>query len=155
MLKEEVKMNEVICYDANGIVIEYLYQWDINQLLKISGLDVTSPILIHFSNSNMYNALVVKPTVLNKMVIVEIPNIMLMSGKSIQVYVYQDTDSNLDGEYDGAKTICSFCIPIRPRQKPDDYFYSNNVEYISVKNTLENAVNFVDELKKINRKRRI
>ena len=139
-------MNEIICYDANGIVIEYLYQWDINQLLKISGLDVTSPILIHFSNSNMYNALVVKPTVLNKMVIVEIPNIMLMSGKSIQVYVYQDTDSNIDGEYDGAKTICAFTIPVKTRQKPDDYFYSDNVEYISVKKYIDDAIEATNKI---------
>ena len=134
-------MSQAICYDINDKVLQFFYQWDVNQVFKINGINTVAPISVHFSNKKMDNALVVNPNIVDGIIVVEIPNILLTYNGILQVYVYQDTDSNLDGEYDGAKTICSFCIPIRPRQKPDDYFYSNNVEYISVKEKIKELEN--------------
>lgn len=116
----------ITCYDSDGNVLKSLYQWDNNQTLTVQGLDMPPTPVFHFCNRLSNLALVVNPTVSGTAVTVSIPNILLQQAEPIIAYVYQDTENN------GYRTMHAIHIPVIPRPKPDDYEYTDNVDYISV-----------------------
>ena len=136
-------MSQAICFDKNNNLLKFFYQWDINQIIKISGIEnINNRVInIHFSNKNMDNALVVKPTILENSIIVSVPNIILTDRENLQIYIYEEIDNDNDGTNECGRTISTIHIPIKARQKPDDYFYDNNVEYISVKKDINDLKN--------------
>lgn len=116
----------ITCFDSDGNVLKALYQWDNNQTLTVQGLDMPPIPVFHFCNRLSNLALVVTPTVSGTSVTVNIPNILLQQAEPIIAYVYQDTEN------DGYRTMHAIHIPVIPRPKPDDYEYTDNVDYISV-----------------------
>ena len=58
-------------------VTDSLYQWDIDQVLKVTGLNLTVAPEVHFSNANMDRAIVRQAELKNHIVTVNIPNSML------------------------------------------------------------------------------
>ena len=116
----------ITCFDSDGNVLKALYQWDNNQTLTVQGLDMPPIPVFHFCNRLSNLALVVNPTVSGTSVTVNIPNILLQQAEPIIAYVYQDTEN------DGYRTMHAIHIPVIPRPKPDDYEYTDNVDYISV-----------------------
>lgn len=123
----------ITCFDSDGNVLKALYQWDNNQTLTVQGLDMPPIPVFHFCNRLSNLALVVNPTVSGTSVMdkidyltVNIPNILLQQAEPIIAYVYQDTEN------DGYRTMHAIHIPVIPRPKPDDYEYTDNVDYISV-----------------------
>lgn len=87
-----------------------LYQWDYGQLLIISGLDLPSPFEAHFCNEGDVETV----TMLGNDNMVTIPDQFLVSGKSINAYIYLHAGDD-DGE-----TEYKITIPVLTRPQPSD-----------------------------------
>lgn len=114
--------------------VDPLYQWDINQKLKISGLSLASAPEIHFTNEAMSGVIVRQASVNSVRVItVDIPNSLLQKPYTITAYVCI---------YEGEtfKSVCKIDIPIKARKMPNDYTLVNDEEIYSF-NALENKLN--------------
>ena len=61
----------------SNYVTDSLHQWDINQVLEVTGLNLTSAPEVHFSNKNLDRAIVRQSTMTNHVVTVDIPNSLL------------------------------------------------------------------------------
>jgi hypothetical protein len=94
-----------------------LYQWEIGrqlQIIPISGMEVNT---IHFSHPGDSEALVVKPKKESGMIIADIPNVLLQSGRKLAAYpVYASQNC--------CETIKESVFSISPRPKPSDYVYT-------------------------------
>ena len=92
-------------------VTDSLYQWDINQVLSVSGLNLTVAPEVHFSNANMEKAIVRQSSLTNHVVKVQIPNSLLQDPLTIKAYI---------GIYEGDtfKVIEVVEIPVIPRTRP-------------------------------------
>lgn len=104
-------------YDAMGVPLKYLHQWDLNQTITISEIDVSLTTEIHFSHPDSNEALVVTPSVSNTSITATIPNILLQQAKSVMVFVFQESNSI------GSRTVGLHRITVIPRPKPADYVY--------------------------------
>lgn len=111
-------MNSIVCYDYLGIPLKNLYQWDSNQRILISGIDIVSSIEVHFCHPDSSEALVLTPNIDGVNIVSTIPNILLHQAKPLIVYVFQDSEES------GARTINTLRIPVYPRPKPADYIYT-------------------------------
>ena len=99
------------------IIGSFLYQWEIGrklQVIPVKGMTVDS---VHFSNQGDTDALVVKPREENGIIVADIPNIMLQSGRNISVF-------SVNVSSDKIETLCSCNFPVRSRPKPSDYVYT-------------------------------
>ena len=114
-------MSNIICYDSNGERLETLCQWDTNQTITISGVDMPPIPVFHFGNRLSNLALVVSPKVDGDTLTANIPNVLLQQAETLLIYLYQDTD-NL-----GYRTIHAIKIPVMPRPKPEDYEHEDNI----------------------------
>lgn len=114
-------------------VTDSLYQWDKNQDLAISGLNLSVAPEIHFTNSDMKRAIVRQSTLADGVVTVRIPNSLLQSSLTIKAYV---------GVYEGEtfKVIEKIEIPIIARTKPEDYTIETSDEEIYSFKALENQI---------------
>lgn len=116
-------------------VTDSLYQWDINRLLVIKGLNLDDAPEIHFFNSNMARAIVRQATLEEDgSVNVIIPNALLQEALLIKanVVVY---------EGDARKTIETIEIPVTPKARPSDYSLTDSDEDVYSFNRLENMIN--------------
>lgn len=115
------------CYDLKGKLIENLTQWDQNQYIVIKDLPAlsTAP-LVHFQNMESTEALVVKTTLEDNEVTVQVPNKLLQESLRIDAYVYYYE------ELTSARSIAIVRIPVRKRAKPSDYLYVENIDITSV-----------------------
>lgn len=111
-------MSCIQIYDMGNVPIECLRQWDSNQRIRISGIDVEHVTNVHFCHTNSTDALVVIPEKSDKEIIVNVPNILLQVPKPIVVHIFQDSDIF------GQRTIASKRINVAPRAKPCDYIYA-------------------------------
>lgn len=93
-----------------------LFQWDVNQIIKIMGLNLTNdPIEVHFSNKKSTEAIIVNSTApTNGFVFVNIPNVLLAEPYDIIAYVYQTEGTT-------RSTTNTITIPVVKRKKPTDY----------------------------------
>ena len=117
----------ISCFDYDYNKLDRLYQWDLNQVIRISGLEDFDVPVFHFCNQNSEKALVVIPEVIDGYVVADIPNILLNESLPLIIYLY---DNNGD-DFDGFRTIHRITIPVTPRPKPDTYEYTNNVTPIT------------------------
>lgn len=102
--------------DVVNLQVTNLFQWDVNQVIKISGIEFGgSPVEVHFCNKKSTSALVVASTTpTSGYVLANIPNALLMEHYDIVAYVYQTEGST-------RSTIKTIKIPVVARQKPNDY----------------------------------
>lgn len=115
-------------------VTDSLYQWDLNQKLSVSGLNLTVAPEVHFSNSNMDRAIVRQATLDNYIVSVDIPNSLLQEALTIKAHIcIYDNDT--------LKVIELIEIPVNPRVRPLDYKIENTDGEIYSFNALENLIN--------------
>lgn len=111
---------------GSGVVeTDSLYQWDLNQVLAISGSGLTVPPVIHFTQRKPTKvtgeeALVVQATISGGVVKANIPNLFLEEPFDIIAFMYA-VDSN------SGKTLEMIRIPVIQRPKPADYEYSDNI----------------------------
>ncbi len=114
-----------VCFDCYGTyTTDSVYQWDLNRRLAIRGLDYDSAPAIHFSNKKSTEALVVQSTIEDGVIYCDVPNILLQEPYDIVGYVCECLDQELT-------TYETIRIPIKPRVKPADYAYENNVEILT------------------------
>lgn len=113
--------------------VDSLHQWDINQDLEVTGLNLTTAPEVHFSNSNMKGAIVRQATLKNGVVSVKIPNSLLQEPFRIFAHI---------GIYEGDtfKVIEHVEIPVTPRKRPEDYQLTDTDEELYSFKRLENLL---------------
>lgn len=122
-------------------VTDSLYQWDLNQVLTVSGLNLTVAPEVHFSNALMDKAIVRQSTLANNIVSVQIPNSLLQSPLTIKAHI---------GIYEGStfKVVELVEIPVIAKARPADYVIENTDEEIysfeELKNHIANMVKLSD-----------
>lgn len=114
-------------------VTDSLYQWDINQVLSVAGLNLAVAPEVHFSNANMDKAIVRQSTLNNHIVSVQIPNSLLQDPLTIKAHI---------GIYEGStfKVIELVEIPVIPKPRPADYVIENTDQEIYSFEALRNAL---------------
>lgn len=106
------------CYDALGILITELYQWDTNQTLTVKDMASLSPTPT-FQITKTCKGTVdnIESTISGNDLIVAIPNDLLLTPGILYVYMcIQDADTHKE-------TIMSSCIPVIARVEPSDEIY--------------------------------
>lgn len=122
-------------------------QWDLNQKLTISGLDINVAPVLAFSCFGMYESIIVQSKRSNGVITCDVPNAILQFGKNLNV----DLCSETGGQY---KAFEKMIIPVNRRKKPSDYLFTDNVSlstYESIKADLEEDINsnktYMDKVK--------
>lgn len=121
----------------NHYVTDSIYQWDLNRVLSVTGLNLTVAPEIHFSNANMDKAIVRQAALTDRVVSAAIPNSLLQDPLTINAHI---------GVYEGNtfKVIEKIEIPIIPKKRPGDYRIENTDEEIysfeALKNDIANMV---------------
>lgn len=114
-------------------VTDSLNQWDMNQALQVTGLNLTTAPEVHFSNANIDRAIVRQSTMENHVVSVDIPNSLLQDPLRIYAHI---------GVYDGKtfKVVELVEIPVTPRKRPLDYQIEDSDEEVYSFKRLENEL---------------
>lgn len=114
-------------------VTDSLYQWDLNQVLSVSGLNLSVAPEVHFSNANMDKAIVRQATLSNHVVSVKIPNSLLQDSLTIYAHI---------GIYEGNtfKVIEKIEIPVIRKERPKDYRIETSDEEVYSFEALRNAL---------------
>ena len=123
----------VVTVEKNNYTVDPLYQWDLNQTLKIYGLSLAQIPEIHFTNDAMDRAIVRQASMDAAGVItVGIPNSLLQKPYTVRVFVCT---------YEGStfKTLYKLEVPVKARPQPADYTLVDDPEVYSF-NALENQV---------------
>lgn len=140
-------MSTLTCYDSNGNALSELYQWDVDRTVVIGGAEIMKNTTIHFCNRRHNRALVVPATISGNDIMAPIPNILLQDAEVLVIYIYQEST---DGEQ---KTTGTLAIPVKPRQKPEDYTYTENIEYANWVKLEQQAIALLEELSGIDTSR--
>lgn len=100
--------------DSRQTVSDTLTQWDYGQLLRIEDIPEVESAEIHFTCKGKRNALIIEADIVDSTATAKIPDELLMEGEEIQAYIYAMTS-------DSGKTIYTVIIPVKRREKPEDY----------------------------------
>ena len=112
-------MSGVVLYNSDGSVLKTLYQWDINQTLRITGLPVINSPVFHFGNCKQGVAYASQPVISGSDMYVNIPNALLQEPESIYAFVSYETPGDGDLYDNGLRTEYAFMIPVKPRPQPE------------------------------------
>jgi hypothetical protein len=113
---------------------EKLYQYDINRLIIISGLDPGPTYEIHFSNNNIKDAIRKETTVDDSgNISAKIPNSLLQTTRPITLYVYGTIDNT-------SKTYYKSWLEIKARPKPDGYVLPDDEDDVATYKQLEKKI---------------
>lgn len=125
----------------NNYVTDSLYQWDINQDLIVTGLNLTEAPDVHFSNAITGGAIVKHTTLSDGVIMVRIPNSLLREALTIKAHI---------GIYENEtfKTIEKIEIPIISRARPLDYVIEDSDEEVYSFKKLDETID--DIIEKIN-----
>ena len=105
-------MPNIKILDSKGRRIRRLYQWDINPMIVVSGLDTSEDLVAHFCNRLSEEAIVVEPDEIAEDVTFVVPNELLEEPENIIIYIlekYWDFEE---------RTVHELSIPVRQRIKP-------------------------------------
>ena len=129
----------------NAYVTDSLYQWDINQVLSINGLNLDVVPEIHFNNKVMAHAIVKQAESVGGIIKVMIPNSLLQEPFDIIAYV---------GIYEAEvfKTIEKVEIPVLKKERPDDYKIEDTdaeiYSFKKIENEISNLRKMIEEIMK-------
>ena len=114
-------------------VSDSLNQWDINQVLQVTGVNLKSAPEVHFSNANTDRAIVRQATMENHVISADIPNSLLQEALRIYAHI---------GVYEGTtfKVVEVVEIPVNARKRPMDYQIEDSDEEIYSFKRLENMI---------------
>lgn len=118
IIEREENMDNISITNINGDPVNYLYQWDANQKVIITGLNVAGEVNVHFCNIDSEFALITRAEVTADSISAEVPNILLQKPKPVVLYVYNTNAST------GERTVYMSRITIIPRPRPADYIYT-------------------------------
>ena len=113
--------------DVYGKVIDEFTQWDSNITIYIHGLDLSKPPAIHFSNQSSNKSYSTGSTLEDDIIVTTVPNILLEQTETISIYVYTYNIDTKEG-----RTVEIAKKPVRPKKKPDDYIYEENITVVNV-----------------------
>lgn len=132
------------CYDVNGNEIDHLTQWDLNQVICLDS-EVTSPVPeIHFCGREHTLAYVTEGSIRSGRVSAEVPNILLQDRGPITIYLYYKPGDN------SGKSSDPITLQVYGRQKPSDYYYTDNTdEILDLRTQIEGYQEQIDELGEI------
>lgn len=117
----------------NTYTAEPLYQWDLNQVLRVYGLSLARVPEVHFTNQALGRAIVRQARMDARGVItVDVPNSLLQKPYTITAFICGYNGTTFE-------TYHKLDIPVKKRPKPADYTLTNDPEVYSFK-ALENAV---------------
>ena len=125
---------DIACYGSDGKKINHVTQWDKGQSVKFNKLGLADPPSIHWCNRMSNEAYNVQATINGDMFEVKIPNLLLQEQYPLIGYIYLYESNSI------SETIAVIRIPVKPRQKPSDYYYIDNVDKISL-STVEGKIN--------------
>lgn len=131
-------MNDVICYDSAGQVLEELCQWDVNVTIQV-GDAITSPLPnFHFCQHGRDYAYVVPSELKGDKLSAKVPNILLQSHYPLHVFLYYGSNP------DEQRSKHQFSIEIVPREMPMEYTYVENIGYEDWVHMTEEAKAIID-----------
>ncbi len=103
-------------YNSQGNPIKHFFQWDRNIQILYKNNSGKSVSQIHFSNLKSDTAMILLPFEDEQKV--NVPNILLTNIHSVIIHFCHTEE---DGSFE---TLCEFVIPVKSRQKPSDYIYT-------------------------------
>ena len=112
----------------------FFYQWDSGQRLLIEGTGICNE--VHFTNSDETEALVCSVFEENGQRYANVPNILLQCAKMIRAYAHSSTE-------DVTQTNHYQAFEVRPRNKPEDYVYTETERLSYAK--LENRIRDLEQ----------
>lgn len=121
-------MTKFQCYDDNGDIVKHIYQWDTGRHIEVRDLDVWNDAVVYFDFSTIEHDMVysVQATANDGVYSAVIPDEILMQKHAILLYVYQATPQNENF------TIETIRISIIPRQKPNNYTYTETPPIVRI-----------------------
>lgn len=123
--------------DINGAKRDFLWQYDKGQILVIEDLDIDISPEVHFATSSSEEAIVVTGSFQDGVLKAPVPDALLLEARKITIYLY------INGAITG-ETIRSFDIFIRPRKKPCDYIYTDDMYVIDVQSVNDGVTKYLD-----------
>lgn len=111
-------MERLTCWNSASQLLEQMYQWDDNRILKIKGgaLEANTSYEIHMNNKRMAKSFVLVPEIDDYFFIVEVPAALLETPDTIAVYLYAENDLTHE-----MRVVGTAHIKVIPRGKPADY----------------------------------
>ncbi len=132
---------EIQILDSAGKPLDHLTQWDRNREIRVTGLaDMDILPDFHFYNRDAYRALVVPGVNADGGLKAQIPNVLLQSADNLSVSVYQ-RKANGEGQ-----SLLIRNIPIWKSRKPQDYTFTENVEYIRFEDLVKQSEAVLSDL---------
>ena len=118
--------DDIICMDRYGNTVRSLCQWDLDQTLYIYNTNYPVAPIFHYSNQNTPEALVVQSVYMDGVLQCVVPNQLMVEPYPITGYLYVPETEK------GGTVVGMFKIPVRPRTKPCDFQYEDNIEVINL-----------------------
>lgn len=118
---------------------EHLYQWDVGQVLEISGLTNIGAPMVHFGVKGDTTGYAVQSQIVNDKLRCGIPDIVLQSGKQITAYVYVLAGAS---KY----TDRVILIPVVERNKPTNYATVNMADVTKTQSFFDDVVDRIEVL---------
>lgn len=132
-----------VCFNCYGnYTTDSVYQWDLNHILQIVGLTVNNAPTIHFTNKKRDTAIVVQSEMVDGVISAPVPNELLQEPYNVIAYVHIYEDNH-------AKTIETVNIPVKPRAKPDDYQFTDNVDVMNFERLEKDWSNYKEEIRNL------
>jgi glycerophosphoryl diester phosphodiesterase len=132
----------------SSYVTDSLYQWDLNQVLTVNGLNLAVAPEVHFSNSKMDKAIVRQAVMENHVVSVGIPNSLLQDPLTIRAHIGIYEDNTF-------KVIELVEIPVIAKARPTDYQIEDKDGEVYSFNALLNHIANMTTLEKHNSDKKI
>lgn len=126
-------MFEVTCLNSQGESVDHFTQWDMGQFLIIEDTGLSEAPEFHFCNKTSSEALVVASSMsADGVITVNVPNSLLRESYTIIAYMYLVESVSSDENDISAKTLHTIMLPVRPRVKPSDYTYVENIDMVTL-----------------------
>lgn len=117
-------MANLICYDLQGCPVDYFTQWDLNITIDILGVDTAADPRVCFRNKLSKEPIVVRPSVIDDGIRVEIPNELLQQAIPVIIEVFYEYN-------DGClRTKHIFSIPVVPSLRSTAHRLVQNIDYV-------------------------
>ena len=115
----------IVKVEKNNYTVEPLYQWDVNQQLKIYGLSLAAVPEIHFTSEAMSRAIVRSASMdAAGVVTTDVPNSLLQKPYKVIVYVCYRTGDTFE-------TLYKIEVPVKARPQPQEYELIDDQEVYS------------------------
>lgn len=134
-------MLEYTLLDSSGNPLHSLTQWDVNREITVKGIGAfEKPPDFHFWDKDSHLALVVPSEIVDGGIKAKIPNILLQRHDDIMASIF-DVASSGEG-----KSVAIISVPVVKSKKPQDYNFTENIEYITFTDLVKEAEGIILKL---------